>query len=928
MRSRDAALAVVRDHLTRVATDQDPSGVLKKKALRDAEELAALTDPADDLDSAYALGMFHWFRYLALPDGADQDDLTAAARFLAPVFRADPEAVPEPLRRLYQQTHSHSGDTDPDPGAPASRAIELLTAYQRTGELPLLTEAVALFRDAVAATPAGHPDRAGSLNNLGAALRVLAERTGDTAVLAEAVQASRDAVAATPADHPYRAAVLSTLGGALQALYERTGDTAVLTEAVALFRDAVAATPADHPDRAGYLNNLGGALQELSGRTGDTAVLAEAVQAGRDAIAATPTGHPSRAAVLSNLGAALQELSRRTGDTAVLAEAVQAGRDAVAATPADHPDRAMHLNNLGAALRALYERNGAASALVEAGWCFTRAAENASATARRRIGAYRAVAGLRVDAGGSPQEALAALESAVELLPQVTPRALVRADREHSLGRLASLAGEAAAAAVTAGRPGRAVELLEQTRGVLVADTLDARSSDLTRLRGHPSGLADEFDELRARIDVLDHPGAFAPQPTATAGGEPDLAQARRDAHAAWPGLIARIRAIGGFENFLQPPSVHQLASHASGGPVVFTYTSLSRCDALILTDDPGTPVRVVPLTDLTEEDAYRQTGRLLAARQAAGDSGADTAARIAAQAEILDVLAWMWDTLTGPVLAALGHTTTPADGQPWPRVWWCPVGILAYLPLHAGGHHDLAADHAADWAHPRTVLDRVVSSYTTTVRGLAYARTQHPDPAANTTLIIAVPDAPGAPPLPGAAAEADALADLIPGAHVLPHPTRDTVLAALPGHLVAHFACHGYADWANPAASQVILYDYQITPLTVADISARHLTGGLAYLSACDTTVTNPALANEAVHITGAFHLAGYQHVIGTLWPISDTAAGHLARDVYSQLTHNGTSPPDTSRAAHALHHATRRLRGKYPASPTLWAAHTHTGT
>jgi CHAT domain-containing protein len=152
--------------------------------------------------------------------------------------------------------------------------------------------------------------------------------------------------------------------------------------------------------------------------------------------------------------------------------------------------------------------------------------------------------------------------------------------------------------------------------------------------------------------------------------------------------------------------------------------------------------------------------------------------------------------------------------------------------------------------------------------------------------------------------------------------------LAALPGRRVAHFACHGYADWTNPAASQLILYDYQDRPLTVADISALHITGGLAFLSACDTTVTSPALANEAVHITGAFHLAGYQHVIGTLWPISDAAACDIACGVYNHLTDHGTTPPDTSLTAFAIHHTIRRLRGEYPTFPTIWAAHTHTGT
>ena len=181
-------------------------------------------------------------------------------------------------------------------------------------------------------------------------------------------------------------------------------------------------------------------------------------------------------------------------------------------------------------------------------------------------------------------------------------------------------AGRAAAAAVAAGRPDRAVELLEQTRGVLVAETLDARSSDLTRLRSHPSGLADEFDELRARIDAMDpRPyGRFRSPAGTYRGRRPDPC----------PGTPGRLRSLGwahrtypGHRWFREVPStsgIHQLARQARRGPVVFIYSSPPRCDALILTDEPGTPVRLVPLVDLTEEDAYRQANRLVHAQRAA----------------------------------------------------------------------------------------------------------------------------------------------------------------------------------------------------------------------------------------------------------------------------------------------------------------------
>ena len=54
----------------------------------------------------------------------------------------------------------------------------------------------------------------------------------------------------------------------------------------------------------------------------------------------------------------------------------------------------------------------------------------------------------------------------------------------------------------------------------------------------------------------------------------------------------------------------------------------------------------------------------------------------------MLDVLDWLWDAVAEPVLAVLGRTGPPSDGEPGPRVWWCPTGPLTVLPIHAAGHH------------------------------------------------------------------------------------------------------------------------------------------------------------------------------------------------------------------------------------------------
>jgi tetratricopeptide (TPR) repeat protein len=817
--------------------------------------------------------------------------------------------------------------------------LALQAMFERTGDTGLLAEAVSTQRAAVAAGQAT-PGRAGALSNLGVVLRTMADTVGDTGLLAESVQASQAAIAAAPPGHPELAGYLSNLGAALQSLAERTGRADLLAEAIQALRTAAVISPPGHPDRAGCLSNLGLSLDALFEHTGRVAVLHEAAQTHRDAVAAAPPGHPELAGYLSNLGIALQALSGRTGNEDLLAEAVTAFRDAAAATSPDDPQRATYLVNLGNALQVQHDAPAGTGSvadpglLTEAARHYAEAAGNAGMRALDRIYALRQVSRLAVRRGAG-DDALTAAEAAVALLPQVTPRSLARRDRERQLGRLAGLAGDAAAAAISAGRPDRAVELLEQTRGLLVAETLQARGSDLAKLRDTESGaeLAAEYEELLRRMDALDWAGS----PTLREGNAADspadlyqagtwqaaeaLTQIRRQAHQEWVELIDRTRNSG-FPDFLQPPAVAELARHADEGPVVFVFTSPTCSGALVLTA-ASPQVRLIPLPGLTDANAYERANQLWDARRRATTGESLLERRTGAQ-EIQDVLAWLWDAIAGPILAALGHTAVPATDESWPRLWWCPVGILCYLPPHAAGHHaDIRADHPA----PRTVLDRVVSSYIPTVRSLVYARTHRRPAEASTTLIVAAPEAPGMVPQPGVSAEADELTVMIPGASPLPGPTRGRVLEALPQHAIAHFACHGYADMIDPGASELVMPDRHDNPLTVRDISTLQLTARLAYLSACDTQFAPQNLADEAVHITGAFHLAGYQHVIGTLWSINDAAAREFAVDVYARLTRDWATPPDERLAARSLHHAMRAMRSQYQAMPWFWMTYTHTG-
>ncbi|MFH9904957.1 CHAT domain-containing protein [Streptomyces sp. NPDC017225] len=143
------------------------------------------------------------------------------------------------------------------------------------------------------------------------------------------------------------------------------------------------------------------------------------------------------------------------------------------------------------------------------------------------------------------------------------------------------------------------------------------------------------------------------------------------------------------------------------------------------------------------------------------------------------------------------------------------------------------------------------------------------------------------------------------------------------------HFACHGISDRSDPSFSRLLLHDHATTPLTVSALSRANLDHPqLAYLSACNTADPGRGdLLDEAVHLTSAFQLAGFRHVIGTLWPINNHLAAEIAESFYTHLTvgQPGSLGPDQS--ATALHKTIRAVRDRYPATPSLWAAHLHVG-
>jgi hypothetical protein len=887
----DAAIALCRTGLDRAGPGDDRA-LLRHVLGRCLRERHRLAGDATDLDEAIVAqrdaaaghplrpGMLvnlvdslraHFERYgdeASLDDGIAAADEACAGLSAAEPIRADALHHAGVLRRYRYERTGAPGEIEAAvralreassaPGDTGIRAdslsIALIRRFEWTGDDAALAEAIDAQRRAVAATPAGDPERDRRTHTLATALRDRYLHFADLRALRESVDLLRG-IRDDPRFH-------ATLGVAAQDMWWHTGDPSWADEAVVAARSA----PDEDPVRARH--TLANALRCRFAARGVPDDLRAAIDLLEQVLRDTPFGTADHGRCLGNLGGAWLEAYRRFQEPAALDRAVAALGRAIRADSVPAPQRAWHQQRWAEALGLLFDRTGDPAVLRRMTAALAAAATNEGATPMTRLLAARDWAG----AAARTQDwetARAAAGLAIDQIPYAAGRRLARTDREHGLAQLNGVAADAAACALQTGEVEVALRWLEQGRGVLLTQALESRG-DLTDLRGrHPESAADWVRTNEALND-------------------PDLPSERRHALAVHrDDLLARIRALPGLASFLMPPPVRELCARAVDGPIVLVNVSPHRCDALAVTTEG---VTLVPLPGADADEIQRRADLFTAAIRATERPGAGEAE---AQRTVAEVLDWLAETVTGPVLDRLGPGVT--------RVWWSPGGPLTALPLHA------------------SALDRVISSYTPTARALRA-------PTAGTgagLLVVAMPETEGERSLPYARREAAAVAAAGPARTLIAgEATRDAVVAALRDHESVHFACHAVSDAEQPSRSSLLVHDHRERPLTLLDVSRLELPAArLAYLSACHTARGPTRLADEALHITGAFHLAGYSSVVGTLWQVNDRIASEVAADFHTRWRAEPGDP------AAALHRCVHELRRRFPRTPSLWSAYVHYG-
>ncbi len=833
----------------------------------------------------------------------------------------------------------------------------------------VLDEAEAVVRAAVGSSQS---PPAAAFTTLSRILLVKAEQRGDHAALHGAVDAARHAAEANPS-----AEMHMRLGIALRHRYDVLGDAGDLQAAIEASRRALGALPADHGELDMHLSNLSELLIRYGERTGDLQSLDEAVEMQRQAVTATE-GRPRHATSLAGLSDALQarfesvddpdrtDLDEAIGcrraaltatdtndarsryDRFALANALQIRHeqheqlldegDMAAADHADHEDLIEAIELLKECLRmspspdsfrpivqytlglALYARHHSAmkakgtTDLVAALELWRQAVASPAGPVRPLPVAV--LAKVELARGTAELDGPAA---AVDLYAEATEHWAAHIWRGSRLedhqartpAKLATIGSEAAACAIAAGRPAQAVEPLERGRSILWQLILDNRT-DLTSLSRADPTLAGALIRIRTALD--------------SASGEARMHAARR-----FDELVAEVRALPPSDDlpepaaFMQRPTLDRLRSAATNGTVVIVNVSRWRCDAILVTAEAAAEgVRVVELPALTEDDVDGRCVDYLHVLDNPGPGGL-----LVRELAITATLEWLWDAVAEPILAALPDladvTDPPHRPVERPKLWWSPTGLLGFLPIHAAGYHE---------EEGRSVLDQVRSSYIPTLRALASAAVPpavtDPNGDQAVMLVVELGETPGWPALPNAGADRAKVEQLLRADQrtVLAGPAagRVAILTNLAHSRWLHASCHGTQQLFAPASGGLVPYDWSSEGLvTLSDLSRTLGHHEFAFLAACKTAVPGMASVNEAITVAAAMQVAGWRHVIATLWTVQDTAAHELTQKLYQALIREQVLHAED--AADALDRAVNDLRRTSRDRPSIWAPFIHLG-
>jgi len=866
-------------------------------------------------------------------------------------------------------------------------ATSLTTLYDETGDPGSLIEAITYLEEALDRLPKDSPVRPVCEITLADALTLQYERTGDLPQLELAVQMARSAADGDNLDPLDRAIYLNNLGNDLEVLFDRNKDIRCIRQAIEAEEKAASLFGQKHIEYPGTLRSLADKFRCLYTQTLEPTDLDSALATAQIALDALPADHPERCDYLDSLATVLEDMSEISSDQIrELDKAIETGGLALSSLKQNGPSRGLLLFNQGRRLERLYhlhcfarptreQERSSESYLHSAIRHYVLASKSEASLPIQRFKAGRAAARLLCSLS-KWKEAADILAGLSNLLPLVCGRYSSRVDQQYAINQTAGFASDACSLTLKAGESAaKALQQLEFGRGLILNYAIESRSTmktSLDLLREKEPELAWSFEDLQLKAS------STAPRYTSDIHGEGKASAAalksrkvigRIKASQEMSVVLDKIHRVRGFEGFFREPLLEDLLSQNTGQRetlVVVNVTEIGS-DALLIIRNQ---LHHVPLPQINPDRAPKPFHWHLESRlrddavfRRQRDRSVSLPRDIASQVDRSwccdNALAWLWTACVGPIFDALQKlgvlTNDHKEGDVVPRIWWSGAGAATSFPFHAAA--------AARFPDRQGALDNVVSSYFNSIRALQYARSRGVTALSSdhgSALIVTMPETPGYRPLPGADREGTEVqrvfeASTAPfSARRLRSPRAADVMENLHKSAILHFAGHGSSDPVNPSQSCLLLRKQQdeededrglvarmrggglvVDKLTVSQISDESEVGSnrawLAFLSACSTAkVTVPELANEGLHLASAFQLAGFAHVVGSLWPVDDDVCFDVARRFYEVLLsgHFDAGPDELNGlVARALRNAVMGVRQDHADRPELWAPFVHFG-
>ncbi|KAH7224068.1 CHAT domain-containing protein [Fusarium oxysporum] len=753
----------------------------------------------------------------------------------------------------------------------------LIDRYALTGSESDLDRAIDTARQSINITNDSASDVSYQYGDLSALLGRRYLATGTVENVDEAISMGWKAIEGEVTNNkPMRLHLLAHIGSLLGHKSLRTGSLDDMDEGVRLARQAVEEASEEEPALADSLNSLATLLGQRYSITSALIDIDEAIALARRSLKIPSYNSTMLATSLGNLAVLLQLRYQRSRKLSDLEESTQLSQQALTTMPVNHPDRSRHQHDIGIKLARKFTITNDMQDLDDGIQSLKEAVYSTPKSHPYRAIFLHSLANGLIQKGSETfdgdaikqsnapplcriqacmcllpichdrQRSLNAAKLVMGLIPRIIPRQQDYSDRQSSLAELAGFASDAVAVAMQAGQLVDALELLEQGQGLLGAS-------------------AEQM-----QTDIV------------------DLKKALRlyDAGKEFDELVEKIRKLPNFDTFLQAPGLDEMQSITDRGPIIIINISIICCDAIIIMPDC---IQTVPVDDLSRAHIEQKV--------LTGERGSP------------DVLEWLWDTVVCPVLDRIGFSEAPT-GDNWPHVWWIPTGLLKQFPLHAAGYHRKKTKE--------TTLDRVVSSYASSVKAMIQARKRRiPTGESSKAVLVAMETTPTLSRLAFANQELEVVKDVCSsiGLEVVePKRQKAALIDQLRQCKFFHFAGHGCTDPQDPLRSYLCLEDVVTNPLRVGgllDLNLKDQPPFLAYLSACGTgRIQQEQFMDESVHLISAFQLAGFQHVIGTLWDVNDRICVDIAKVVYEGIKDGQMTDQSV---AWGLHEASRRLRDKW---------------